>query len=152
MEAPDPRRTLIVANRTANTLELLAEIRRRARERPTTFALLVPDIRSRTDDDWSLERATALIERETGTRVEGIAGGRDPFRAVRQAVEHGAFDDVLISTLPQPTSEWLRRDLPRRVQRLGIPVTVVTARRGPAVGVGRQAGLNNLGMGGGGGA
>jgi hypothetical protein len=36
-------------------------------------------------------------------------------------VDDGQYDDVLISTLPKRVSEWLRRDLPGRVRRLGFP-------------------------------
>ncbi len=128
MAEPAPRRTLIVANRTASTMALKEEIRRRARERPTRFSLLVPNVRSRRHDDWTLERAAELLARDAGGPVEGIPGGEDPFEAVKRAVESGDFDDVVISTLPRRTSEWLRSDLPRRVQRLGLPVTVITAR------------------------
>jgi hypothetical protein len=55
-----------------------------------------------------------------------VSGEADAFESVKQALADGHFDDVLISTLPKRTSEWLKRDLPRRVEGLGVPVSVIT--------------------------
>jgi hypothetical protein len=129
MEAATPRATLVVANRTAATPDLLDEVQRRARERPTTFALLIPDAAGGSGD-WKLELALPLLERAAGGPVEGIvAEGADPFEAIRTAVQERDFDEILISTLPRRVSAWLGRDLPRRVQQLGLPVVVVTPDR-----------------------
>jgi hypothetical protein len=125
MEHANHRRLLIVANRTTSTPQLLDEIERRGAERSTTFALLVPEVSSRRRSDWSLERAGALLDRAAGSPVERLRGEGGAFEAIRAALDTGEFDEVLISTLPRRTSEWLRRDLPRRVERLGVPVTVI---------------------------
>ena len=118
----------MVANRTAATPDLLDAVKRYARARPTTFALLIPDAPSGEHTDWTLELALPLLERAAGGPVDGLTGtSGDPFDAVRAALSDGAYDRVIISTLPRRVSKWLRRDLPKRVEALGVPVDVVTA-------------------------
>ena len=121
-----------MANRTAATPLLLDEIRRRAGEQPTAFVLLCPRFPPQ-DRDWTLDeglkavrKAAARPDRPARRPRRGLDGADDPFQAVKDALAGGDFDDVIISTLSKRTSEWLRRDLPRRVEALGVPVTVIT--------------------------
>jgi hypothetical protein len=123
-------RVLIVAYRTAATPLLLAEVRERAGRSACSFTLVVP--RPYWDPDTeealaTLELAIPLLEQAAGGHVEAVVGDTDPFVAVRDAVERLGFDEIIVSTLPARVSHWLRRDLPSRVEQLGLPVTVVTA-------------------------
>ena len=126
------RSVLIVAHRTAATPPLLEQVRARAAEGACRFTLLVPRPLWDPDTEESaitLELAIPLLEEAAGGRVEGLVGDSDPFHAVSGALESGRYDEVIISTLPARVSHWLHIDLPARVQRLGVPVTVVTARK-----------------------
>jgi hypothetical protein len=153
MESSHQRRFLVVANRTAATPDLLDVVKRYAREQPTTFALLIPDSPDREHTDWTLELALPSLERAARGPVEGLTGASgDPFDAVREELSEGTYDRVIISTLPRRVSKWLRRDLPRRVEALGVPVDVITPegrqRAGELLSDTEGTGLPPMGMGG----
>jgi hypothetical protein len=126
MESSKPARVLVVANRTAATPTLLEEVRRRAAQGPTRFTLLIPVVES-DSADWTLDLALPPMEEAAGGRVEGRVGGSEPLRAIRDEIGANDYDEIILSTLPRRSSQWLRRDLPSQVQKLGLPLTVVTA-------------------------
>ena len=121
---------LVVAHKTAATQRLVEAVRRRAEQGTARFTLLVP--RTYWDPDTevaalTIELAVPLLEEAAGGHVEALIGDEDAFAAVRQVLEDLDVDEVIISTLPERVSHWLRVDLPSRVERLGVPVTVVIA-------------------------
>ena len=132
MEQASTTRVLIVAYRTAATQLLMDAVRARAQHSPCAFTLLVP--RPYWDPDTeevalTLELSIPLLEEAAAGHVEGVVGESDPFEAAKDALAGESFDEVIVSTLPEHVSHWLRRDLPHRIKQLGFPVTVVTAKR-----------------------
>jgi len=125
MDTQPTKRVLVVANRTAATHRLLEEVSRRRKSGPCQFALLIPDVTDRKKADWTLENALPMIQRAAGGPVEGLVGGADPFTSVQNAVHDGNFDEIIVSTLSKKTSKWLRRDLVRKVEGLGLPVAAI---------------------------
>jgi hypothetical protein len=125
VEPQQSSRVLIVANRTASTPRLIDAVRRRTEAGPCEFALLIPDVTDRKAADWTLETALRLLKPAARGKVEGLLGGPDPFESVQAVLQQGNFDEIIISTLPRRVSKWLRRDLIRRVEGLGLPVTAI---------------------------
>ena len=130
-------RVLIVAHRTAATPRLVEHVRTRSAGQPCAFTLLVPRPYWDPDTDEAaitLELALPVLEEAAGKPVAGMVGASDPYEAVREELERGDYDEVIISTLPERISRWLHRDLPHRVEQLGVPVTVVTPPPKPSSG------------------
>jgi hypothetical protein len=124
--AEEPRtRVLVVANRTAATPDLLDAVRARAVESPCEFALLIPDSGSRNRTDWTPESALPMLRRAAGRAVGMIDGGAGAFQTVAAAVRSGRFDELIVSALPHKGARLMHRDLPQRLERLGVPVTVI---------------------------
>jgi hypothetical protein len=132
MQDTQRRRVLIVAYRTAATPTLIEHVRRRAAAGPCAFTLLVPQLHRVVDPEADepekiLELAIPLLDEAAGDHVEGVIGDSDPYVAVRELLKQRDVDEIVVSTLPQRVSRWLRRDLPRQLREFGKPVTVVTA-------------------------
>ena len=128
MDTPAGRRILIVAHKSVATPSLVDEVRARTAAGPCRLALLIPDASDPAVAAWTLRRARRLLKDAVGMPVEGIvAEGEDPYTGIAAALREDEFDEVLISTLPEGGSQWLRDDLPARVRELGVQVTVVSA-------------------------
>ena len=130
---------LVVANRTAESAELLDALKERAARGDAVFTLLVPstphgvawaaDMHSGGGEADEHMRGAVERMRSNGLEVaEGKVGDPDPLAAVEDEVNFTRYDEIVVSTLPGGISKWLKLDLPHRVERAtGLPVTHVTA-------------------------
>jgi hypothetical protein len=59
--------------------------------------------------------------------VTALVGGHDPVGAVSDAVNFHEIDEVIVSSPTPRVSRWLRVDLARRLEILGLPITSVEA-------------------------
>ena len=71
---------------------------------------------------------TELVRlRQIGATADGAVGDPDPLKAIENTLPQRAFDEIILSTLPQGISRWLALDLPHRIRRrTDIPLTVIT--------------------------
>ena len=116
---------LVMANLTASTPRLLEEITRRASAGSAQFLLLIPAVPEHTHPDWTPEVALRLVKRAAPhAQVQNLAPGADAMATLERAVQGRKVDEIIVSTVPTHLSDWLRQDLPHRVMRLGLPVTV----------------------------
>jgi hypothetical protein len=141
-DPPPNDTTLVVANRTAESSELIAHLTEVA-HRPATsdaehlFIVVVPalgtDGHAAAAAQEHLAGVLAAL-RATGLLVAGLVGDPDPFTATMNALQFFRVSRVVISTLPETKSGWLRADLIERVRRYAAcPVEHVVASAGDPV-------------------
>ncbi len=135
------RTYLVVANQTLSSAELMAHVREVMRAGPTRFHLVVPATPPREHLTWTegnaqaiatahLDRGLTALAGE-GATVTGEVGDANPALAVDDAVlaldrDGVEVDEIIVSTLPEGMSRWLRKGLPDRIRKHHeIPVTHV---------------------------
>jgi hypothetical protein len=131
-------RILILANKTAESPDLLEALK--AKGTDNEYVLVVPAsggvLEKAADPDAAREHTQPHLEaalakmRSAGLKVEGSVGDSDPAAAVQDAANFGQFDEIIVSTLPQRVSKWMKLDLPSKAGRAtGLPVTHVETKQ-----------------------
>ena len=130
-------KVLVVANRTAESPELLDALRARTVQGSCEFTLLVPstphgiawaaDMHSGEDEaEHHREAFVEELRREGLDVVRAKVGDPDPLAAIQDECNFNEYDELIVSTLPLKVSKWLRVDLPRKAKAAtGLPVTHV---------------------------
>ena len=130
-ERNDVKRTLVVANQTVSSRPLLEALKRKAKDEPRRYIVIAPqaDSQEAEDVDPHERLATTLKElTDAGLPAIGQVEHHDPFTAIQNALQFYAPDEIVISTLPETRSGWLRGDLIGRVEAsTGKPVEHVVS-------------------------
>ncbi len=133
----DRARVLVVANRTAESPELLEALRSRTVRGPCEFTLLVPstphgiawaaDMHAGGDEAEAHRTAFVTELRDEGLDVaDARVGDPDPLAAIQDECNFHDYDELIVSTLPLKLSKWLHLDLPSKAEAAtGLPVTHV---------------------------
>jgi hypothetical protein len=125
---------LVVANRTVAGRKTLETIRDRAKSGDAEIHLVIPltppkhgnviyDHAVRDAAQLRIDLAADFLRQE-GIEISGEVGDEDPLTATKDALASFSADEIVLSTLPETRSGWLRRDLVERMQEeTGVPVT-----------------------------
>jgi hypothetical protein len=131
------RHYLVVANQTLKQPELAEKIQACVDAGPCDFFFVVPATRAHGPLRWTPADAVAVARRRLegalerfrglGANVAGEVGDASPVVAIGAVLRRRSFDALLLSTLPVGPSQWLRHDVPSRIEGLfNIPVELVT--------------------------
>jgi hypothetical protein len=112
--------TLVVANLTAASPELIERLKALAAEGPHRFLAVVP-----------LERLGTLLAslEDADIVAAGMIGDPDPYTAAMNAVQFFQISEIVISTLPEGSSRWVADKLVDRVRSAAnVPVEHIESR------------------------
>ena len=125
---------LVVANQTVGGERLIAAVKAHAEAEPTRVTVICPQ--NDPQDAWVVDESKVVAEtqarldatlaalHEAGIQATGRVVDRDPYTAVLDVVESSDPPaEIIVSTLPQTRSGWMRRDLVERLRdRTKLPV------------------------------
>jgi hypothetical protein len=124
--------TLVLANLTAASPELIQHLEQLAEEGPRRFIAVVPlESKEGGATQQAQERLGKLVQslREHGIVAAGMIGDPDPYTAAMNALQFFQISEVVISTLPGDTSKWVADKLVERVQSASnVPVEHIESR------------------------
>jgi hypothetical protein len=127
LESPRERtHVLVIANQTVLGEPLLVAIRERNVVSPVEFTILIP-----ADAEGAEQRLREVCARMAaeGIQASGHLGDPDPVVAAQNAVHDEQVDEIIVSTFPEASSGWLRRDVVGRIKALERPVTHIVVSR-----------------------
>jgi len=110
--------TLVIANKTSTGDELIEYLRGLARDGEHLFIAVVPQSgRSGESAREARAKLAQMLDRlgQAGLLSSGMIGDPDPYTATINALELFRVDEVVISTLPDERSGWMRANLVERV-------------------------------------
>jgi hypothetical protein len=112
--------TLVIANKTSSGEELIAHLKDMAAdgERHLFIAVVPQADGTGAAPKEARARLAAMLDklREAGLLSSGMIGDPDPYTAAINALELFRVDNVVISTLPDERSGWMRSNLIERVR------------------------------------
>ena len=112
------RTTLVIANKTSTGEELIEFLKGKASDGEHLFIAVVPQADGSGDSARQARAKLAqMLDRlsQAGLLSSGMIGDPDPYTAAINALELFRVDEVVISTLPDERSGWLRAHLIERV-------------------------------------
>src|SRR5918912_607208 len=111
-------RTLVVANQTVGGRPLIELLKRKAEDGPHRFIVIAPQSGASAEGEAAYRRLAQTLDEleKVGLSAIGQVVHPDPFTAIQNALQFYAPDEVVISTLPEARSGWLRSDLIGRVR------------------------------------
>lgn len=128
-------RVLVLANQTVRSPTLLGAIRETTAGRNSEVLLIVPALVAGGPEPASpalsvaREHARQRMEltlqdlAATGCSASGRVGGKEPNRALHEALNGYAADEVIVSTLVRERSHWLEQGVVERARiEIDIPV------------------------------
>jgi hypothetical protein len=129
-----PHKILVVANETLTGDELLDAVRAKVGDSETLVVVIAPvnapregyvvyDNTRRAAAGRRLDR-TLTSFREAGIAATGHVVDNDPLAAVKDAIAIEEPDELIVSTHPEATSGWRRRNLLEEIRKAAGPLPV----------------------------